>query len=70
MDIIIHSVDGSVSTYHGLPDHLELEDNLPLRYDSFPEIDSPYWWAVGECLAVRHEDEEYEDGEYDYAEIM
>jgi hypothetical protein len=69
MDIIIHCANGAVTTHHGRPDHRDLDANLPLGYEPFWEVSLPDW-IEGEGLAVRHEDEEYEPGEYDYAEII
>ena len=67
MNIIIHGADGTAQEFVGLPDHRDLEDNLPPEYEAFWNIPLPEW-IEGEAAAVRHEDGEYKPNEYDYAE--
>lgn len=69
MKIYIHSVDGSVSEYVGLADHISVERHLEnLGYEVFDDVSTPAWCSNPDALCVRSENQEYEAGEYDVAE--
>ena len=72
MDIIINYADGSVTEHAGLADHLDLESHVEsLGFEVFPDARIPRGdYGRGEKICCRQADEEYDDGEYDVAEVI
>jgi len=65
MNLYIHGNDGTVTEYAGI----QIDGWLPIGYSEYPEVEIPYGdFGDGELVCVRHDDEKYEDDEYDVAE--
>jgi hypothetical protein len=75
MDIIIQHVDDTITERKGLPDHLSLRDNLErMGFTAYPDAPVPVGDYGVTALCIRDLDpdheQEYEDGQYDVAELI
>ena len=72
MNIIINYADGSVTEHMGLADHIDLESHVEgFGFEVFHDVRIPRGdYGHGEKICCRQEDEEYEDGDYDVAEVI
>jgi len=71
MNIFVHTANGEFIDHPGQPDHISAEKQLVgYGYEIFEDESIPRGeYGSGRLICVRHEDDEYADGEFDVAEI-